>query len=277
MAPRHHQLLAFHRQLLAFFVMLLCLISCEQSSPSLNAPRPGRNQKPQIYYLKERSQASTWWEPDPVMLQELLGARFDLKIVASKAETQDWLQKWNARPIDILILGPGLPQESWATLKLPINQHRIVLALGSSPASNWQNVFPNENEVQKFISALCTKAFVPAGCKLIFENQTLVSKNYLFKTGPNLISLGTRFLERTTEGAPLQLSIALRWDLFFEDLLKPDQKLYAQPTYHLGFGSAYLQTQASKALGNPPNETLNQFLENWNLKALSNTQSGSLK
>jgi hypothetical protein len=149
------------------------LLSCSNNSnKSAAIPLPGRSQLVQFYML-ESGARTDWIGFDSHKIANALGAHLSEFQAPNFEAAKAKLREWAPRPIDILVLGPGLNLEALKIKSLPkLNIKRIVSLNYSTPTLGVLNLSPDDKSIAAFSTWICTRAAV-ADCKVGGENAIL--------------------------------------------------------------------------------------------------------
>jgi hypothetical protein len=112
------------------FLFLILLSACEERAQN-KVPSPAQKQVLQIYLLtdaNEKDPSTSLRFPNQEFFESSIPLRVERKTIQSLEEANETLREWNARPIDILFLGRGKPQESWQGTSLPRASGRLTVA-----------------------------------------------------------------------------------------------------------------------------------------------------
>ena len=244
----------------------LAILSCSPQS-EVKAPSAAKV-VPQIYYLFEKP--THWWAFPSRSLQDSLGVR----VVEAKAETEEsakkLLQTWNARPVDLLVLGPGLPQRSFESLKLPSNPKRKVLFLEPKKLPSAQNTLSlqvDAAELSRFLKQLC-KRTCKKGCQLFGETSLL--KKSEIKPSLNDCSVGLGLSKVSSEYSQMWLNLDLPWEALIREVLQSaDTKGSNKETQLLlRISEARILAQLGAAAPALQRPLLDQFIKTYTLENL---------
>lgn len=251
------------RHFFSFASLILGLIlgvsGCErQEAPRPQAPLPGQDQRLQFYFLLE---PDSLWGPPPVeTLEDELRARVVVAQTNDSQEIEKLLREWSARPADLLLLGPGLPQRLYTQLQLPQTDARQVLLLGSEKGPR-----VDVKELASLLKHLCHLELAgKRGCQQAHFNKLGAEARDL-PQGPLLIS----FRGRPSDA---QVWIQLDWVAWLRRLfLTNAAKDYQSEALTLSFSEGLLRAEI-----NPQAEArdlLEKALKTWKLGNLSGKEN----
>ncbi len=167
-----------------------------------------------------REKGHNWWNFSAKGLELSLGIRVVDVEVANTQEGGQILQEWSARPIDLLILGPGIPQLGFSKVTLPKSTQRKVVFLGAtSDLAN--SVLVDSLELRKFTQSYC-KSFCQDGCSL--KGKELAELFSLNNAQAKCQIIVAPLLE---ENPPLNggLKLELNWNSIVSRLLNASMEL----------------------------------------------------
>lgn len=221
-----------------------------------------------------------WSMPGESTINDDLGARATRGFVKNEAEAEEVLRTWSARPVDVLLLGPGFPQSAWQKLNLPHVDKRLIFALNptiKAPVqSPWVSLKIDQNKVKEFVEHVCALHLSHPGCRVEsldgplpwkLKNVVPQSKNVVF-----VGALKNAVLERQSEFTAGTLFVGINWPMVLRHILNHYRKTDGTARaaeLPLDFHSAFLSVESiSGALPNDQ-KIVGQFLENWTLQELA--------
>lgn len=245
-----------------FAWMLLVLVACEKKDGAL-LPRPSEKQLLQVYVIKGTQGGGDPGGlelPDENFFKDSIPMRIQRIQVATAAEAQEQLQVLNARPVDLLFLEAGMPQEAWKNIRLPKVEGRLVVAWqNSQPRADWLSVRVDWASVLGFLSSF---DLLKRGCEI----SPIGFKPLFQKACPKTGSLRIDF--SASEDAFLRVS--LRWKEIMPELIALRREA-------AGNGSQYIIDSRSNRIGVVPGDAMRsgadrevfirQYKE-WSLKSL---------
>lgn len=194
-------------------LILTCvgLVGCEKNESAL-LPRPSEKQLLQLYVIKgpQKSSGPNSLElPDENFFRDSIPMRIQRIQVASLEEAQEKLRVLNARPVDLLFLEPGFPQDAWKQTRMPKVEGRLVVAWQSAEQrADWLNIEVDWSGVLSFLRSL---PLLKKGCEISPSGFATAFQKLCPQSGPQRIDFGT------SEDAFLKVS--LRWKEFMPELI----------------------------------------------------------
>ena len=249
-------------------LLAACNESGNSSSPP-QAPKPGFDHLPQIYVLLDGATAAWkehWAFPDTKALPDQMTARVESARVSSLPEALETLKVWNARPVDLLILGPGFPQDAWLSETLPRVESRVVLAIvvgdKQPKLRDARVVRVSESLVQESLKEFC-EGFLKSSCATL--PKTKLGGGDAAKAP--LVSLG-RARENDDTGRPIYLNLVLQWPEFLRFVLNLKQSRFVADSFALDFASGFLELKKGSAYVSSAAEKqkFDDFLKLWRLR-----------
>lgn len=260
------------RLLISAFFLILSACSPKGEEQVL-LPPPGRDARPQIYALfeKPREEAAANWLRFPAQgWTESLGARFELFLASSEKETADRLHEWNARPVDLLILGPGWPQALWKSLKLAQGKAKKIFFLWPEAplgSQDWSLLLASA-DVEKFVQEFCGGKAKTLGCSArvygavaepAFHNLSFDQKS------AKIVNFGdVRAVDANGKESAMNVTIA--WTDIVRGIL---QDRLPPGTVTASFANAYVGATVGERYPAPERKKAEAFLQEWKLKELS--------
>ncbi len=216
-------------------LLVTFIVGCSDHGTNSDIPKPGLKQKPQIQVIADVASPLEQYAgfPSEVALGAQLEARVVWARVKTPTEAEENLRSANGKPLDLLILGPGLPADTWSRLKLPKDGRRLTLIVGTSASVGAITAMVNERDVLSARASFCEAIPKQQGC------------------------------------GKAALNVFPRWKEFLEDLLKSNDR-ESNKTPSLNFFSGYLTITAGPEFKMPDKQKL---FDNWKrdfmMKALS--------
>lgn len=223
---------------------LILLVACSERPQTQvsSVPKPGTQQRLQMAVLSDarESLVGLWGFPAREPLGALLEARVEWESVSDESHAEEFLRGWNGKPMDLLILGPGIPQKVWTRLHLPKVQGRRVLLVGESavPADDGESVALRWASGEKEVAL---KSFCKALVKASLE-----------KCSPDLLDMSPR------------------WKDFLLDFVAGRRVVGPSRLFSLDLFSGYVTLEKGKALNSVADiKTYESWRKDFMMKALS--------
>ena len=162
-------------------------------------------------------------------MASLLQARVEWSVVSTEAQAEEVLRSANGRPVDLLILGSGLPFKVTGSLKLPKVEGRKTVVVGVPPSEGFVTVQVSERDVQRSVVSFCAHFKLGKKC----ERKPLESE------------------VRTGEETPAWLIFVPKWKEHLEGIVSPKAPLSSSQHVSLDFFSGNLLMERGPALSSP--------------------------
>ncbi len=244
-------------------LLFVGLAACTQDKKDAALPVPGQGRRPQVYVLTEaKTPLSGYWNfPSPAALRDGLDARVESAEIADAAKGEEILREWNTRPIDLWILGPGLPQALFAKLKLPGAPGRKLLFIGvpQAPAVEGARAFEvQQSDVEEYFTELC--------------RETWMLKCYAPKQYPGTLEPGAKRIALTADDADAWAQLEIHWLPAFKELLKAPLKApQSSAPFLLDFFSGLVVVKAGPQMKDDSRVKFEVFRKNRMMKTLMNS------
>lgn len=241
-------------------IALTLLAACSQDKKDAALPAPGQGRRPQIYLLTEAKAplASYWNFPSPAALRDGLEARVESVEISDATEGEKTLREWNTRPIDLWILGPGLPQALFAKLKLPGAPGRkiIFLATAQAPAVEGARALEvKQSDIDAYFTELCREAWM--------------KKCHAPKTYPGALEPGDKRIALNSDDPASWALLEIHWLPAFKELLKA---AHSATPFRLDFFSGLVVVKAGPQMKGDAREKFEAFRKDHMMKALVNSE-----
>jgi len=244
---------------------LVFLLACTEQK---KAQLPGTADKhlPQIYFLFDASSSplERLEEVPDGAIEADFAARVEQGRVKNIDEAKEKLQQWNGRPVDLLVLGPGLPEKAFGELKLSKNAKQLLhWGLKEAPKEGTA-VYVDWKSVGPFLKMYCARAFSKSkGCHLGPEE---LEKDLLVSRGQNLVLFGSQSAAVQAIDA---LRISIRWPDLFRYLLREGEAGLVPKVLKLDFKSGFLYFSAAPfPQGSEDRKDFDALLKSWSLENL---------
>ena len=157
----HHFLSARSRLRALLLGSLVTFVAgCANKANEAPVPPPGRKQILQVYILQDAAHPlrDYWGFPPNEALASGLGARVESTVASDAPAAAESLRVWSARPVDMLVLGPGLPAQAWAATKLAKIEGRKVVLVGAASADpEVTSLTLDEGGIRRFVTGFCAR------------------------------------------------------------------------------------------------------------------------
>lgn len=250
------------------FVVAGLLGACSNSNSKGNIEKTAFKTLPQIYLLWDQNldAEEAWLRPREGQIEVGFPTRVERQHVKDLPAAKNILQEWNARPIDLLVLGPGLPQRAYEALSLSRNPARGII-YWNSPAS--QGLVPQVTYLSfdwtalaPFFIELCGKKLARGrGCNFYPPE---FQKKWKIPAGPLRVTLANAL---STQDLGDALAVRLLWPELFLDLYRLRAK--GQGHLRIDFRSGYFEFPRQFFDAQTEDRKFyEESLKNWSLKSL---------
>lgn len=250
------------RDVSRILIALVCLGvgACSNDKKDAALPVPGQERRPQIYVLTDAKAplANYWNFPTPAALRDGLEARVESAEISNATRGEETLREWNTRPIDLWILGPGLPQDLFAKLKLPGAPRRKILFVGvpQAPANEGVRALEvKQSDVTEYFAELCREAWM--------------QKCRAPQKFPGALEPGDKRITLTADDAQAWALLEIHWLPALKELIKAPQ---SSAPFRLDFFSGLLVVKAGPQMKDDARAKFEAFRKGRMMKALMNSE-----
>jgi len=257
-------------------VLLSALLpaACTPKGPDKTAlPRPGENHLFQIYILRDQAGGGAWFPLAETAWSTELPARIEQSVVSDDTETERILRDWNARPADVLLLGPGRPAQVWNKLRLPKAVNRLTLTVGEEVFEGAVSVTPDKEGLKKLLKDVCTEKLGKdwQGCRIESKSEgeafAFLERSAEVGRRPMKVRLGRGDLGSQV---PVALEVSIRWPSLVRSLIEKSRKNeVSEGVYRVQAFSGNLEVKLGTQLSGDDSKALNDRRERWLLGELS--------
>jgi len=251
----------YFRTYAALLVLAACTGGGTTEPRERQVPLPGREQRLQFYFVFEKN--SPWGLPPVETLRQELGARIEFAWVENAEKARAFLRESAARPADLILLGPGLPQKVYAELQLAQTDARQVVAFeNSGPITGAQSLKIDTARVRAFAEELCQHKFSQgSGCEALALPPELASLR---------LPKGKLKLAFGGASSDADLSIVPNWvEWLRRSFLSAAGSVAPAPSDQLRFADGLLELRQSAHMAPALGTELQAFLKTWKLKELT--------
>lgn len=259
-----------------FLILVLALACSPKGAEKASVPKPGLDHLLQIYMLADAAEAGPWFPASDSEGFSSTLVRIERVSVASDAEAERTLRDWNARPIDVLILGPGLPLASWRKLRMPRSAKRLTLALSDEAVEGATSVHPDRMRLRNFLRGVCSQriGLNHFGCES--DSKLEVSLlDALPKPPVKTQRLLVRFGSPRNNPLPAALEVRFRWPELLNALIQKNSKQELGAEFLVDPFSGFLDLKLGAQLPKPAAEQLERLRQDWLLSELANGSHAS--
>jgi len=268
---------------ICFLIFSACT---EKNQSTKKIPTPGQNTFPQIFVVKTNLKQTNnpWTFPQINKLTEGLQVHAEEIVVNSLEEATEQFNVLNARPVDVLILEPGLVQEAWLKSSLPRETRRMILVFQPLNSKLWKDdnrvkiLTVDTKAVLRFAKSFCLHEWSfgkgKKGCQFIatdefkkaYGKELSLIEN---KDSEFLLSIGES-RDRTFDDKPVHMSVFPNWPELLRRVLRDRSAQRLSAEYAFDISSSFLELRYGMGLleGSKQRQEAETFMKLWSLSEL---------